>query len=76
MSVMRNSSPDPRKSHDPTFDFLDAYDNRTWSNDDGALLGQLEAMREGIVVPAIHDELMQQAAARCRQRRPCNFPAG
>ena len=47
MSVMRNFSPDPRKSHDPTFDFLAAYDNRTWSNDDGALLGQLQMLREG-----------------------------
>ncbi|MFI4953950.1 MAG: hypothetical protein ACHP7M_12490 [Burkholderiales bacterium] len=64
MPVQRKSPAESRRSHDPSFDFLDAYDNRTWSNDDGALLGQLEAMREGIVVPAIHDELMQQAVNR------------
>jgi hypothetical protein len=65
MSVMRNSSPDPRKSHDPTFDFLDAYDNRTWSNDDGALLGQLEMLRAGgIFAPGADDHVWQQAVSR------------
>ena len=62
---MRNSSPDPRKSHDPTFDFLDAYDNRTWSNDDGALLGQLEMLRAGgIFAPGADDHVWQQAVSR------------
>lgn len=64
MSVLRSLSPDPRKSHDPTFDFLDAYANRTWSNDDGALLGQLEMMREGGVMPSLRDEVWQQAVSR------------
>jgi hypothetical protein len=65
MSVMRNFSPDPRKSHDPTFDFLDAYDNRTWSNDDGALLGQLEMLRDGgTFAPGMDDNVWQQAVSR------------
>lgn len=65
MSVMRNFSPDPRKSHDTTFDFLDAYENRTWSNDDGALLGQLEMLRAGgTFAPAGDDSVWQQAVSR------------
>ena len=65
MSVMRNVSPEPRQSHDPTFDFLDAYDNRTWSNDDGALLGQLEMLRAGgTLAPGGEDGLWQQAVSR------------
>jgi hypothetical protein len=65
MSVMRNLSPDPRKSHDSTFDFLDAYENRTWSNDDGALLGQLEMLRAGgTVAPAGDDSIWQKAVSR------------
>ena len=65
MSVMRNFSPDPRKSHDPTFDFLAAYDNRTWSNDDGALLGQLQMLRDGgTFAPSGEDKVWQQAVSR------------
>ncbi len=65
MSVMRNFSPDPRQSHDPMFDFLDAYDNRTWSNDDGALLGQLEMLRDGgTFAPDADDHVWQQAVSR------------
>jgi hypothetical protein len=65
VSVMRNFSPDPRKSHDPTFDFLEAYDNRTWSNDDGALLGQLEMLRDGgTLAPGNDDGVWQQAVSR------------
>lgn len=65
MSVMRSFSLDPRRSHDPMFDFLDAYDNRTWSNDDGALLGQLQMLREGgTFAPSGEDKVWQQAVSR------------
>ncbi len=65
MSAPRKSATDPRQSYDPTFDFLDAYDNRTWSNDDGALLGQLGMLREAGAVASVHDEpLWQQAVSR------------
>jgi hypothetical protein len=65
MSVMRNFPPDPRQSRDTTFDFLDAYDDRTWSNDDGALLGQLEMLRDGgTFAPSGEDLVWQQAVSR------------
>jgi hypothetical protein len=65
MSVTPNFSHDPRQSHDSTFDFLDAYDNRTWSNDDGALLGQLQMLREGgSFAPSADDNVWQQAVSR------------
>jgi len=65
MSVMRKFSPDPRQSHDPMFDFLDGYDNRTWSNDDGALLGQLQMLRDGgTLAPGNEDGVWQQAVSR------------
>ncbi|MGH8799337.1 MAG: hypothetical protein ACREX7_03765 [Casimicrobiaceae bacterium] len=65
MPVECKSPAASRRSHDPAFDFLEAYDNRTWSNDDGALLGQLEMMREGWMVPVLYDEpLWQQAVSR------------
>ena len=64
MSVTLNLSPDPRKSHDSTFDFLDAYANRTWSNDDGALLGQLAMLRAGGIFAPAGDDLWQQAVSR------------
>ena len=47
------------------FDFLDAYENRTWSNDDGALLGQLEMLRDGgTFAPGTDDHVWQQAVSR------------
>ena len=47
------------------FDFLDAYENRTWSNDDGALLGQLEMLRDGgTFAPGMDDNVWQQAVSR------------
>jgi hypothetical protein len=65
MSPLQNLSRDPRTSHDSTFDFLDAYDNRTWSNDDGALLGQLEMLRAGgIFAPGADDHVWQKAVSR------------
>jgi len=65
MSVMRSFSPDPRRSHDPMFDFLDEYDNRTLSNDDGALLGQLQMLRDGgTLAPGMDDNVWQQAVSR------------
>ena len=65
MSVTPNFPHDPRRSHDPTFDFLAAYDNRTWSNDDGALLGQLQMLREGgTIAPGMDDKVWQQAVSR------------
>ena len=65
MSVTPNFSTDPRQSRDPTFDFLAAYDNRTWSNDDGALLGQLQMLREGgTFAPSGDDKVWQQAVSR------------
>jgi hypothetical protein len=65
MSALRNFSPDPRKSHDPTFDFLEAYENRTWSNDDGALLGQLQMLRDGATIAIPRDDsVWQQAVSR------------
>jgi len=65
MSVTPKFPHDPRRSHDPTFDFLAAYDNRTWSNDDGALLGQLQMLREGgTLAPSGEDKVWQQAVSR------------
>jgi len=65
MSVTPNFPHDPRRSHDPTFDFLAAYDNRTCSNDDGALLGQLQMLREGGTLgPSGDDKVWQQAVSR------------
>lgn len=47
------------------FDFLDAYDNCTWSNDDGALLGQLQMLRDGgTFAPGMDDKVWQQAVSR------------
>jgi hypothetical protein len=47
------------------FDFLDAYDNRTWSNDDGALRGLLQMLREGgTFAPSGEDKVWQQAVSR------------
>ena len=59
------SSPDPRRSPDSTFDFLDAYADRTWSNDDGALLGQLEMWRAMGAVERFPDELLWWQAMSC-----------
>jgi hypothetical protein len=65
MSPLQNFSRDPRTSHDSTFDFLDAYDNRTWSNDDGALLGQLQMLRDGATIAVPRDDsVWQQAVSR------------
>ena len=65
MPVLQNSSRDPRRSHDTTFDFLEAYDNRTWSNDDGALLGQLQMLRDGATIAVPRDDsVWQQAVSR------------
>ncbi len=64
MTALRNVSSDPRKSHDPMFDFLEAYDNRTWSNDDGALLGQLQMLRDGGTFAPTDDYVWQQAVSR------------
>jgi len=65
MSVTPNFPHDPRRSHDPTFDFLAAYDNRTLSNDDGPLLGQREMLRAGgIFAPGADDHVWQQAVSR------------
>ncbi|HEY2865353.1 MAG TPA: hypothetical protein VGK37_17170 [Casimicrobiaceae bacterium] len=65
MSALQNFSRDPRRSHDPMFDFLDAYDNCTWSNDDGALLGQLQMLRDGgTFAPGMDDKVWQQAVSR------------
>lgn len=65
MSVLQNFSHDPRRSHDATFDFLEAYDNRTWSNDDGALLGQLQMLRDGATITIPRDDsVWQQAVSR------------
>jgi hypothetical protein len=65
MSPPQNFSRDPRTSHDSTFDFLDAYDNRTWSNDDGALLGQLQMLRDGATIAVPRDDsVWQQAVSR------------
>ena len=41
-----NSSP----AHAAIFRFLDAYENETYSDDDGALLGQLSMLRAGMSV--------------------------
>ena len=41
-----NSSP----AHAAIFRFLDAYENQTYSDDDGALLGQLSMLRAGMSV--------------------------
>jgi hypothetical protein len=35
------------EEHAAMFRFLDAYDNQTYSNDVGGLLGQLSMLREG-----------------------------
>ena len=37
-------------SHAAIFRFLDAYENETYSDDDGALLGQLSMLRAGMSV--------------------------
>lgn len=47
------------------FDFMDAYANRTWCNDDGALIGQLEMMRDVGAPERFPDKLVwRQAVSR------------
>ena len=44
--------------------FLDAYDNKIYSNDDGALLGQLSMLRAGMFVEN-HDDRAWHEAVSC-----------
>ena len=54
-----NSSP----AHAAIFRFLDAYENQTYSDDDGALLGQLSMLRAGIFVEGLHDREWHEAVS-------------
>jgi hypothetical protein len=43
--------------------WLDAYDNAIYSDDDGALLGQLSMLRAGMFVGGHHDRKWHQAVS-------------
>ena len=47
MSPQRRKEPTPEE-HAAMFRFLDAFDNHTYSNDVGCLLGQLSQWRERV----------------------------
>jgi hypothetical protein len=47
-----------------TFKFLDAYDNKIFSDDDGVLLGQLSMLNAGIFVEG-HDDREWHEAVSC-----------
>ena len=47
-----------------TFKFLDAYDNKIFSDDDGVLLGQLSMLNAGIFVEG-HDDHEWHEAVSC-----------
>jgi hypothetical protein len=51
-------------SHAAIFKFLDEYDNKIYSDDDGALLGQLSMLRAGIFVEG-HDDREWHEAVSC-----------
>ena len=54
-----NSSP----THAAIFRFLDAYENETYSDDDGALLGQLSMLRAGMFVEGRDDREWHEAVS-------------
>jgi hypothetical protein len=45
------------------FRWLDAYDNAIYSDDDGALLGQLSMLRAGMFVEGHHDRKWHEAVS-------------
>ncbi|HEV2042722.1 MAG TPA: hypothetical protein VGT81_22210 [Casimicrobiaceae bacterium] len=45
------------------FRFLDAYENETYSDDDGALLGQLSMLRAGMFVEGHDDREWHEAVS-------------
>jgi hypothetical protein len=45
------------------FRWLDAYDNAIYSDDDGALLGQLSMLRAGMFVEGHHDRKWHKAVS-------------
>ena len=45
------------------FRFLDAYENETYSDDDGALLGQLSMLRAGMFVEGRDDREWHEAVS-------------
>jgi len=45
------------------FEFLDAYDNQTYSNDVGDLLGQLSVLRQGMPVDPAHERQWRKAVS-------------
>jgi hypothetical protein len=47
-----------------TLKFLDAYENKIFSNDDGVLLGQLSMLNAGIFVEG-HDDREWHEAVSC-----------
>lgn len=51
-------------SHAANFRFLDAFDNKIFSDDNGALLGQLSMLRAGMFVER-HDGLAWHQAVSC-----------
>jgi len=46
------------------FRMLDAYDNAIYSDDNGALLGQLSMLRAGVFVKGHHDRKWHEAVSR------------
>jgi hypothetical protein len=46
-----------------TFTFLDAYDNKIFSDDDGVLLGQLSMLSAGMFVEGHHDREWHEAVS-------------
>ena len=47
-----------------TFKFLDAYDDKIFSDDDGVLLGQLSMLNAGVFVES-HDDREWHEAVSC-----------
>jgi hypothetical protein len=48
-------------AHAAIFRFLDAYENQILSDDNGALLGQLSMLREGMFVEGLDDREWHEA---------------
>jgi hypothetical protein len=46
------------------FRMLDAFDNAIYSDDNGALLGQLSMLRAGMFVKGHHDRKWHEAVSR------------